>query len=203
MAALLRAVGAPVGEDPELRDTPARVARMLLDELLDGYRTDPAEVLRDGVAAAEPGLVVLRGIRFVSMCPHHLLPAEGRAHVGYLPGRRVAGLGTIVKLVEVFAHRLILQEALGQRVADALVEHLGARGAGVVIRARHQCLAARGERQDRAALVTTALAGSFVTDVGEREMFVRAVFPRAREERCSPHSESRQTPRFPRAREER
>lgn len=176
VAALLEAVGAPLACDPELKDTPARVARMLIDEMLDGYRSDPAEVLREGVISPTQGLVMLTGVRFVSVCPHHLLPSHGRAEVGYLPGGRIAGLGTIVKLVEVLAHRLVLQETLGQQIADALVEHLGARGAGVVIRGRHQCLAARGERQTSAVLRTISLAGSFATDPDQREMFLRAVF---------------------------
>lgn len=174
IAALLRAAGAPLDTDPELRDTPARAARAFLEELLDGYRVDPAEVLRDGVASTEPCLVVVTNVRFTSMCPHHLLPSEGRAHVGYLPGGRVVGLGTLVRLIEAYAHRLILQEALGQSVAGALVRYLGARGAGVVIEARHACLSARGEHQVDAAVVTTALAGSFATDPSERDMFLRA-----------------------------
>jgi GTP cyclohydrolase I len=178
IAALLRAVGAPVATDPELRETPNRAARALIEELLDGYRVDPADVLRDGVAANERGLVVLTGVRFVSMCPHHLLPSYGVAHVGYLPGGRVVGLGTLVRLVEAYAHRLILQESLGQRVADALVAHLAARGAGVVIEGRHTCLSARGERQPDAVVVTTALAGVLAADAGERAVFLRAI-PRA------------------------
>jgi GTP cyclohydrolase I len=173
--ALMRAAGAPVETDPELAGTPARAARALLEELLDGYRVDPRAVLADALATSEAGLVVLRNVRFASMCPHHFLPSAGFAHVGYLPGARVVGLGTLVALVEAFAHRLILQETLGQRIADALVAHLGARGAGVVIEARHACLSSRGERQADALVVTTASAGVFRTDAGEREAFLRAV----------------------------
>lgn len=160
IADLLRALGAPTDSDPELRETPKRVARMFLDELLDGYAGDPVGVLKDGIAASEPGLVVLTGVRYTSMCPHHLMPSLGRATIAYLPAGRVVGLGTLVRLLELYAHRLILQEALGQRVAEALVTHLGAHGAAVHLRARHRCLSARGQKQSTAAVVTVAYAGA-------------------------------------------
>jgi GTP cyclohydrolase I len=160
IAALLRAVGAPVSTDPELAETPERVTEMLLHELLDGYRADVPALLRDGVATSEPGLVLLTDVRFTFVCPHHLLPSTGVAHVGYLPGPRVVGLGTIVKLVEAYAHRLVLQESLGQQIADALCAHLSARGAAVVIRGSHACLSARGPQQRDAAVITTAFAGT-------------------------------------------
>jgi GTP cyclohydrolase I len=172
IADLLRAVDAPIDRDPELRETPQRAARMFVDELLDGYRVDPAEVLKDGVAASEPGLVVLTGVRYVSMCPHHLMPSVGRAGIAYLPGGRVVGLGTLVRLLEVYAHRFILQETLGQSVADALVRYLGARGAAVHLRARHRCLSVRGEKQANAAVVTLAFAGAMPE--GERAAFIAA-----------------------------
>lgn len=181
IADLLRAVGAPLDTDVELRDTPDRAARMFIDELLDGYATDPADVLRDGVAASDPGLVVLTGVRYVSMCPHHLMPSMGRAAIAYLPTGRVVGLGTLVRLLEVYAHRLILQETLGQRVADALVSQLGARGAAVHLRARHRCLAARGEKQVGAAVVTVAYAGAMPES--DRAAFVASVAARPRARR--------------------
>jgi GTP cyclohydrolase I len=174
----LRALDAPLDRDPELRETPERAARMFADELLDGYRGDPVAVLSDGIAASDPGLVVLTGVRYVSMCPHHLMPSMGRAAIAYLPGGRVVGLGTLVRLLEVYAHRFILQETLGQHVADALVTHLGARGAAVHLRARHRCLSARGEKQSTAAVVTLAYAGTMPET--DRAAFVSAVTKRAR-----------------------
>lgn len=152
-------MGAPVGSDPELAETPERVADMFIHELLDGYRVDIPSLLRDGVATSEPGLVLLTDIRFTFVCPHHLLPSTGRAHVGYLPGPRVVGLGTIVKLVEALAHRLVLQETLGQQIADALCEHLQARGAAVLIRGAHACLSSRGPQQREATVLSTAFSG--------------------------------------------
>lgn len=174
IAELLRSLALPDPSDPELRETPVRVARLFVDELLDGYRKDPAQVLADGVGSDERGLVVLAHTRYVSVCPHHLLPCEGVATVGYLPNGRVVGLGTLVALLDVFAHRLVLQESLGRQVADALVAHLGARGAAVHLSARHQCLTTRGEKQVEARLVTTAYAGDFAHDEAAQLAFLRA-----------------------------
>ncbi len=174
IAALLRAVGAPVERDPELEHTPERVADMFVNELLDGYRVDIRSLLRDGVATSEPGLVLLTDVRFTFVCPHHLLPSIGRAHIAYLPGPRVVGLGTIVKLVEAFAHRLVLQETLGQQIADALCEHLEARGAAVLVRGTHACLSARGQEQRDAAVITSAFAGELL-EGAERAAFFHAL----------------------------
>lgn len=178
--AFLQALSLPVDDDPELRDTPARVARAFADELLDGYRRDPAQALAGALPSASRDLVALRGIRYVSVCPHHLLPAEGVAAVGYLPGGRIVGLGDIVQLVEALAHRLVLQETLGAQVADALVAHLGARAAGVVLVARHACLSLRGERQGDAAVVTQSFAGAWRDDATARAEFLLAVGPVSR-----------------------
>src|SRR5262245_22867525 len=92
---LLVALRTPVDADPELRDTPARVARALADELLDGYRIEPSALFDDAIASVDAGLVVVTGVRYASMCPHHLMPSLGRADVGYLARGRVAGLGAL------------------------------------------------------------------------------------------------------------
>ena len=171
----LLALGLPLDTDPELSDTPARVARAWRDELLDGYRRSPAEVLAEALPSAEQSTVVLTGVTFTTMCPHHLLPCAGTAHVGYLPGGRIVGLGALVQLVECFAHRLVLQETLGRQVVEALVEHLGARAAGVVLEGRHACLSQRGERQAAATVVTHSFAGRWADDVAARREFLDAV----------------------------
>jgi GTP cyclohydrolase IA len=102
------------------------------------------------MAAKGRDLVAVTGIDFHSMCPHHLLPSRGVAHVAYVPGRSVVGFGQIARLVDCFAHRLILEEDLARSVAQALVRHLGARGAAVVLDAEQACLTVRGERRRRA-----------------------------------------------------
>lgn len=171
----LRSLGLPVDTDPELSETPERTARAWRDELFDGYRRAPSEVLVEALPSEETAMVVLTGVSFVTMCPHHLLPCSGRAHLGYLPGGRIVGLGALVQLVECFAHRLVLQETLGRQVVEALVEHLGARAAGVVLEGRHACLTLRGERQSESALVTQSWAGRWAGDAAGRREFLDAV----------------------------
>jgi GTP cyclohydrolase I len=162
--AFLRAIGRDPDGDPDLRDTPARVADAWAKELVDGYDVDIAGLLMSesaSVPSASPGLVGVRGLSVATMCPHHLLPARGTAAVLYVPGELITGLGTLARLVDAFAHRLTFQEAIASAVAGALVEHLGARGAACKLSLSHSCLASRGERQDAAIVDTIAFAGSF------------------------------------------
>ncbi len=161
--------------DPELRGTPERVARAWRDELLAGYRVEPAEVLADTLASAERGMVLVTHIAYASVCPHHLLPAWGVAHVGYLPDGRIVGLGAMVRLVEALGRRLVLQETLGRQVAEALVTHLGARAAGVRLDAAHGCLSTCGERQGGARVVTHGYAGAWRDDEAARREFWSAL----------------------------
>ena len=175
LRSFLKALDLPVDGDPELSGTPMRVARAWRDELLDGYGRAPAEVLSEALSSTERGLVLVGGVSFATMCPHHLMPCEGRAHVGFLPGGRIVGIGALVQLVDCFAHRLVLQETLGRQIVEALVEHLQARAAGVVLEGRHACLALRGERQPSAVVVTQAFAGAWSDDVGARREFLDAV----------------------------
>ena len=109
--------------------------------------------------------MIVRDVAASIVCPHHLLPATGVVHVGYVPGNRVVGLGALARLVDCFARRLTLQETLVQNVASALVGHLGARGAVCVADMSPSCLTARGERQAWARVVTVGTAGSADTDV--------------------------------------
>ncbi|MGF1464645.1 MAG: GTP cyclohydrolase I [Sandaracinaceae bacterium] len=173
--AFLRAVGAPVDEDPELAGTGQRVAEAYVDDLLAGYRMDPAEILAESTASTAPGWVLLRSVATSTTCPHHLMPASGVAHLGYRPRERVVGLGALARLVDAFAHRLVLQEDLGQCIADALVAHLDAYGAGVVLDLAPTCMTARGERRHGARAVTTAFAGSAAVDPSERAEFLSAL----------------------------
>jgi len=159
-----------LGEDPDregLEDTPLRVARAYR-ELMAGEAEDAgahlSRVFRQHQAEGD-GVVILRGIRFVSLCEHHLLPFTGVAHVAYLPDHgQVVGLSKLARTVDVFARRLQLQERLTAQVADALVEHLAPRGVAVVVEAEHSCLRLRGARKDEAHMVTTAFRGSLADD---------------------------------------
>jgi GTP cyclohydrolase I len=156
------------GLDPQhadLQATPARVARIWASEFLDGYAADPAEILGEPVVGeADPDVVVVAGLRFHAMCPHHLFPYRGLAHVAYLPSGKLIGFGRLGRLVECFAHRLTLQERITNQIADALMVHLGARGAGVVLEAEQLCLGLPGDKHDTSRVTTSA----FVGDAAER-----------------------------------
>jgi GTP cyclohydrolase I len=178
ITAFLRAIGRDVEKDPELAGTPDRVVEAWANELVEGYDIDVARLLLDesSPAPAEPvGLVSLRGLSVSTMCPHHLLPARGTATVVYLPGARIAGLGTLSRLVDAYAHRLTFQETITAAVARALVQHLGARGAACRLALVHGCLASRGERQDEAVMDTVAFAGTFEAPGRDRELALTAL----------------------------
>ncbi|HYD43602.1 MAG TPA: GTP cyclohydrolase I [Anaeromyxobacter sp.] len=159
----------------ELAGTPARVAQAWLEELLDGYGADPAAILAQASRSEARALVALTGIEYHSVCPHHLLPSRGVAHVGYLPGGRLVGFGQLVQLVDALAHRLVLQEDLAQQIAAALVEHLGARGAGCVLDAEHLCLTVRGERRTQARAHAEGWAGVMARDPASRRGLLAAM----------------------------
>lgn len=178
----LRAAGVPL-DDPELDLTPERVAAAWADEFLDGYRRTVREAL--GVLSNAPsggGLVLVTHLDYTGVCPHHLLPYRGMAHVAYLPGEHVAGFSRLAAVVDVLAHRLTLQETLARDVARSLVDELGARGAGVVLEAEQPCMQMRGQKRVRSRAAVQALAGEFDEALMERLWAaVRAGSPRSGE----------------------
>jgi GTP cyclohydrolase I len=157
---------AAIGEDttrPGLAATPKRVAEAY-QEFFDGIGRDPLEPLRDArELVVEPGqlgeLVLLRDISFRSVCEHHLLPFTGVAHIAYLPGERIVGLGRLPEVVDILSARPQLQERLGEQIADALDAGPSPRGVLVVLDARHSCVTARGSRQAQSTTVTVASRG--------------------------------------------
>lgn len=162
--ALLKALGHDPGQEAELAGTPARVAEALAHDLLAGEAIDVAKLLGEPPSVSRTrvgGVVVVREIAVATLCPHHLLPALGRATVAYLPGPRLLGIGTIAAVVDALARRLTLQEQIGRNVVAALVEHGGARGAYCRLSLVHSCLSARGSRQSTASVQTVAVAGEF------------------------------------------
>lgn len=155
-----------IGDDPTregLRDTPRRVVKAMR-EMTDGLQADPAAVL--GTTFTEPFEypVWVKGIRFTSLCEHHLLPFSGTCVVGYTPAGRVVGLSKIPRLVEVFARRPQLQEQMCRQIADTLAAGVGALGVGVGIKAHHSCMGCRGIRQPDAEMVTVCMRGSWQGD---------------------------------------
>lgn len=161
VAAFLRASGLNL-RDPNLRETPQRVADAWATEFLDGYLRSPREVLGETYPAPGNGgseLVLVTDLQFHSTCPHHLLPYEGRAHLAYMPSKRVVGFGRLAALLDCFAHRLILQEELARRVASALAEALQSPATACILDARQACLRMRGHRQPSARTHVEAYEG--------------------------------------------
>jgi len=168
-----------IGEDVNrggLQETPARVVKAW-GEWFGGYKQDPADVLKvfeDGADKVDE-MVVVRDVPVYSHCEHHIAPFFGVAHVAYIPNGRIVGLSKIARLVDVFAHRLQVQERLTNQIADALVTHLGALGVGVVLSCRHMCMESRGIRRPGSQTVTSALRGAMREVPAAREEFLALV----------------------------
>jgi GTP cyclohydrolase I len=167
------------GDDPDregLLETPARVARSYR-ELFVGYETDPRAYMErtfEEVGGYDE-LVVLRDIRFVSFCEHHMLPVLGKAHVGYLPTNRVVGISKLARVVHGFSRRMQIQEKLTAEIADTINEVLRPKGVGVVIEAEHHCMTLRGVNTPGASLTTSTLLGALRDDPRTRQEFLGLV----------------------------
>lgn len=177
---LTRELLAAIGEDPDrpgLKQTPARMAE-LYAEFFTGIGEDPAVHLERTISVSRgpapdtlpSGAVLLRDIRFRSVCEHHLLPFAGVAHLAYLPGEQVVGLGALVKVVETLAARPQVQERLGEQIADAIADGLDTRGVLVVLDASHGCVTMRGGRQPVASTLTIAARGVYTDPVARTEL---------------------------------
>ena len=167
------------GDDPDregLRGTPGRVARAY-EEFFAGYNEDPAALLSTTFeeTAAYDEIIVLRDIRIESHCEHHLVPIIGKAHVGYLPAGRVVGISKLARLVDMFAKRMQIQEALTSQIADTIQEVLKPRGVGVYIEAAHQCMTTRGVRKPGVSMATSRMLGSFRDDPDTRREFLAII----------------------------
>ncbi len=169
---------ADLGENPEregLIKTPHRVAKALA-ELTSGYRVD-VDAMINGALFTESynEMVLVRDISFYSMCEHHILPFFGRAHVAYLPNRKIVGLSKIPKLVEIFARRLQVQERLTLEIAGTLQEKLKPHGVGVVLEARHLCMEMRGAESHHSPTTTSCMLGTFQSDARTRKEFLELI----------------------------
>jgi GTP cyclohydrolase IA len=165
------------GDDPAregLIDTPARVARSYR-ELFAGYEVDPREYLERTFqeVGGYDELVILKDIRFVSFCEHHMLPVVGKAHVAYLPTDRVVGISKLARVVRGFARRLQIQEKMTADIARTIHEVLRPEGVGVIIEAEHSCMTMRGVDVPGASLITSHLIGVVRDDPRTREEFMR------------------------------
>jgi GTP cyclohydrolase I len=169
------------GDDPEregLLDTPGRVVRSYR-ELFAGYDVDPRAYLErtfEEVGGYDE-LVILKDIRFVSFCEHHMLPVIGKAHVGYLPNNRVVGISKLARVVNGFARRLQIQEKMTAEIANAIQDILHPKGVGVVVEASHSCMTLRGVNSPGSSLITSHLVGAVRDDHRTRQEFLRLVSP--------------------------
>lgn len=170
---LLRACG--VDQSPHMKKTAERVRALWQDRLLGGYAVDPATVLGAGFDDPRRDLVVIKGIAVHGVCPHHLVPFRGQAHVAYLPGGRLHGFGRIARLVDALAHRFTYQEWLTRDVADALVTHGLAQGAACVVEAEQLCLLLGEDRRGDERVRTQAFAGCYATDAAARQELLAAL----------------------------
>jgi GTP cyclohydrolase I len=167
------------GDDPTregLVETPTRVARAY-EEWFSGYDDDPEEFLRrtfEEVAGYDE-LVLLRDVRFVSHCEHHMAPIIGRAHIGYLPRNRVVGISKLARLVQVYARRLQIQERMTAEIANTLDRVLKPYGVAVVVEGRHGCMTSRGVHQSDATMITSRMLGVFRDRPETRQEFLSAI----------------------------
>ena len=182
-AAHVRDQLALLGEDPDregLLRTPERVAKAM-GFLTQGYAMSLDDVVGDALFQEEhENMVMVRDIELYSLCEHHLLPFFGKAHVAYIPNKRIVGLSKLPRIVEMFARRLQVQERLTEQVAKAIEEVLQPRGVGVVIEAFHMCMMMRGVEKQNSRTITSALRGVFREDGKTRDEFLRLAYTSSR-----------------------
>ena len=164
LAAHYKEVISLLGEDPDregLQKTPMRVAKAM-QVLTRGYTQDPKKVLTDALFEEKyDQMVIVKDIDFYSMCEHHMLPFFGKAHVAYIPNGYITGLSKIARVVDIFSHRLQVQERLTQQVEQCIRETLKPQGVMVVVEAKHLCMAMRGVEKQNAITTTSAYSGVF------------------------------------------
>jgi GTP cyclohydrolase I len=155
--------------------TARRVRELWQRRLLGGYDMDPAEVLGEGFEDTRTDMVVVRGIAIHGVCPHHLVPFRGVAHVAYLPGGRLHGFGRIARMVDAIGHRFTYQEWMTRDIAEALLAHGRARGGACVVEAEQLCLLLGEDRRGDERVVTQAFTGVFEQSEQSRNEFLRAI----------------------------
>ena len=155
--------------------TAQRVRELWQQRLLGGYDLDPASALGTGFDDHRRDMVIVRGIAVHGVCPHHLVPFRGLAHVAYLPGGRLHGFGRIARMVDAIGHRFTYQEWMTRDIAEALMRHGKARGAACVVEAEQLCLLLGEDRRGDERVITQCFTGEFETSSHYRNEFLRAV----------------------------
>lgn len=173
----IRAILKNIGEDPDregLVETPKRVAKAH-QELFSGYKVDANTVLKTFTNESYDEMLVVKDIEYYSNCEHHMLPFFGKAHVAYIPDKKITGLSKLPRLVEVYARRLQNQERLTVQVAHTLMENLSPVGVAVQFSGLHMCMCSRGVGQSKSETISTCFLGKFKDDAGFRADFFNQI----------------------------
>jgi GTP cyclohydrolase IA len=174
MAQIIAALGEN-SDRPGIKDTPLRVAKSLL-YLTDGYNLHPSDIVGNAVFPCESeGMIVQKDIEFFSLCEHHLLPFFGRAHVAYLPDKKIIGLSKVGRIIDIFAKRLQVQEHLTHQIAHSIHDLLKPKGVAVMIEAQHFCMMMRGVQKQGALTITSEYLGEFKNDQAVKSDFLKNI----------------------------
>ena len=178
IASSIKTLLSEIGENPEregLLKTPERVSKSM-EFLTNGYDKNPSEILKKAMFKEQYNqMVLVKDIEMYSMCEHHMLPFFGKAHVAYIPNKKVVGLSKLARTVEIFSKRLQTQERLTMQIATTLMQALDAKGVAVTIDAAHQCMTMRGIKKEKAMTVTNYFLGSFKEDLSFQNRYLRYI----------------------------
>lgn len=166
-----------IGEDPKregLVGTPERVAKSY-KKLFGGYKEDPKRLIKVFDNEGYDEMIIAKDIDFYSTCEHHLLPFSGKAYIGYIPNDKIIGLSKLPRLMEIFSRRMQNQERLTKQIADTLNDMLKPKGVGVVIKAEHLCMKARGVEKQNSVISTSAFTGLFKKNINTRSEFLNLI----------------------------
>ena len=164
-----------IGEDPTregLLRTPERIVNTW-NELYKGYLQDPKDIFTTFEAEGYDQIVLLKDCEIYSMCEHHLMPFFGKAHVAYLPDKKVIGISKLARLVDIFSRRLQIQERIGQQITDTLMKYLQPKGAACIIEATHLCMRMRGVSKQNSIMITSSMRGVFLKDTTAKSELIQ------------------------------
>lgn len=173
---LIKSIGENVDREG-LKETPKRAARAF-SYITSGYDEDVSRVINSALFQSDNDeMIIVKDIELYSLCEHHLLPFFGKCHVGYLPDGKIIGLSKVARVVNIFARRLQVQENLTKQIAETLLKHIGAKGVGVVIEAKHLCMMMRGVEKQNSIMTTSCMLGDFRTQDSTRSEFLSLIRP--------------------------
>ena len=166
-----------IGENPEregLKNTPLRMAQTF-EKLFEGYNSDPNDLITEFEGEDYDEMIICKNIDFYSTCEHHMLPFFGKAHIGYIPNKKIIGISKLPRIVEMFARRMQNQERLTMQVAKTINNQLKPKGVGVVIDAQHLCMMTRGVEKQNTIMTTSSFAGAFRSSEKTRSEFLKLI----------------------------